>query len=55
MAVIQITTIQRFMGLAADTKPASPPVGSRFWETDTATRHVYDGVAWRNVPRFRWP
>ena len=47
MAVKLITTIQRFVGLAADTKPIVSPVGSTFLEYDTGDKYItYDGVNW---------
>lgn len=47
MAVKLIATIQRFVGLAADTKPTSVPIGSTFLEYDTrATFITYDGTNW---------
>ena len=47
MAVKLITTIQRFVGLAADTKPIVSPVGSTFMESDTGDKYItYDGVNW---------
>ena len=47
MAVKLIATIQKFVGLAADTKPTGVPVGSTFLEYDTrATFITYDGTNW---------
>jgi len=47
MAVKLMATIQRFVGLAADTKPTGVPVGSTFLEYDTrATFITYDGTNW---------
>ena len=48
MAVKMIATIQRFTGLAADTKPASAPCGSTFYEYDTNLTYITydDGSNW---------
>ena len=47
MAVKRIATIEKFVGLAADTKPTGVPVGSTFLEYDTrATFVTYDGTLW---------
>lgn len=47
MAVKLIATIQKFVGLAADTKPTGVPVGSTFLEYDTRATHItYDGTNW---------
>ena len=46
MTVVLTTTIQRFIGLAADAKP-TPPAGSEFYETDSGATYVYDGSAWQ--------
>jgi hypothetical protein len=47
MAVKLISSIQKFTGLAADTKPTGVPVGSTFLEYDTrATYITYDGTLW---------
>lgn len=47
MAVILTTTIQRWIGLSSDTKPASPTYsGSEFYETDTGRTYVWNGSAW---------
>ena len=50
MAVALITAMQRFVGVSSDTKPAAPPVGSTFYETDTQTEYVWDGLVWRQRP-----
>ena len=47
MAVMLIGAIQRFVGVASDTKPASPPAGSTFRETDTLDLYIFDGSAWQ--------
>jgi hypothetical protein len=47
MAVVLVTNPARFVGLAADTKPASPTAGSTFYETDTGSMYVFDGTAWQ--------
>lgn len=47
MAVYLVATIQRFIGLDADAKPAGVPIGSRFWAYDTKKWYVcYDGTNW---------
>jgi hypothetical protein len=47
MAVKFIGSIQRYVGLAADTKPTGVPVGSEFYEYDTRIRYItYDGTLW---------
>ena len=48
MAVKKIATIQRYIGLAADTKPTGVPSGSTFLEYDTGLLYItYDnGVNW---------
>ena len=47
MAVTLITTIQRFIGTSADTKPTGVPPGSLFWEHDTDIESIcYDGTNW---------
>ncbi len=50
MAVKLITSIQRYSGLEADTKPtAGVAVGSTFWASDVGHNMVYDGSAWNDV------
>ena len=47
MAVKKETTIQRFIGLANDSKPTTGvPVGSTFFETDTHKTFTYNGSSW---------
>lgn len=47
MAVQLINSIQRYTGLAADSKPTSVPVGSTFFEYDTGVTYItYDGTNW---------
>jgi len=47
MAVKLISTIKKYVGLAADTKPTGVPVGSTFLEYDTRETFVtYDGTNW---------
>ena len=48
MAVKKIATIQRFTGLASDTKPAAAPAGSEFYEYDTNLTYITydDGSNW---------
>ena len=51
MAVKLMNTIQTWIGLSSDTKPASPTyTGSRFYEYDTGRTYVWDGSAWRIMP-----
>lgn len=50
MAVKLITTIQRYSGLEADTKPtAGVAVGSTFRETDVGHNFFYDGTSWTHM------
>lgn len=37
---------QRYIGLAADTKPTNAPASAEFWETDTGVMFYYNGSAW---------
>lgn len=46
MTVCLETTIQRWNGLAADVKPASPPEGSTFHEVDTGKMWIYHDGDW---------
>ncbi len=47
MAFKLITTIRRFIGTSTDTKPTTGvPIGSTFYETDTARNYIYDGTNW---------
>lgn len=47
MAVKKLATVNKYTGLAADTKPTSVPVGSTFWEYDSNQLHItYDGTLW---------
>ena len=48
MTVALIVAIDRYVGVAADTKPTGSDVeaGSEFYETDTRTTHIYDGTGW---------
>lgn len=50
MTVALVTEIQRWLGLAADTKPTAAPAGSEFYETDSGLVSVWDGAAWQ--PKF---
>lgn len=43
MTVYLITSIQNFVGLAADDKPESAPMGSRFLAADTPAEFIYVG------------
>ena len=48
MAVKLMTTNQKFIGLAADSKPTGVPVGSIFIEYDTKHEYItYDGTNWK--------
>ena len=47
MAVVLITNVKDFVGVSGDTKPTGAPAGSTFYETNTRTRHIYDGTAWQ--------
>ncbi len=50
MAVKLITTIHRYSGLEADTKPtAGVAVGSTFFETDSGANNQYDGSDWFQI------
>src|SRR3990172_9735541 len=62
MTVALISRPKSFVGLAADTKPASPPAGSDFYETDSGLKSIYDGAGWQpmiaspgriHIPRAR--
>ena len=46
MTVVLTDTIDRYVGLAADTKPTSPRAGSEFYETDSGGTYIYSGSAW---------
>ena len=47
MAVKFIASINRWVGLAGDTKPTSVPVGSTFFAYDTGVTYItYDGTLW---------
>ncbi|MBT7080146.1 MAG: hypothetical protein HN929_01545 [Chloroflexi bacterium] len=48
-----ITTIQRYIGLSTDTKPASPKFGSTFLETNTGFMWIHNGYAW--IPKTFMP
>lgn len=44
MSVIQVSTIQNFIGLSTDTKPTTGvPIGSTFHAYDTGEQFVYAG------------
>ena len=47
------TTIQRYIGISTDTKPASPKTGSTFLETNTGFMWIYNGYAW--IPKTFMP
>jgi hypothetical protein len=46
MAVSLVTTIARYLGLAADDKPTDCPPGSTFYAFDSQTTYVFDGTDW---------
>ncbi len=51
MAVTNVESINRFIGLSTDTKPVvttglSLDVGASFIETDTGTTYIWNGYAW---------
>ena len=47
MTVSLVTTVKRFIGLAADSKPTDAPIGSSFWCHDTGVMlKTYDGTNW---------
>ena len=46
MTVSIVTSVQKYIGESGDVKPATPPVGSTFFETDTGSRYIFDGVNW---------
>ncbi len=47
MTVKKQAAISRYIGLAADSKPTSVPVGSTFFEYDTKALYItYDGTNW---------
>jgi len=47
MTVSLVTTVKRFIGLAADSKPTDAPIGSSFWCYDTGVMlKTYDGTNW---------
>lgn len=46
MTVILEGSTPRYLGLAADTKPTSPPAGALFYATDTGATYIYNGSAW---------
>lgn len=46
MAYVKIGAINRYLGVSADTKPASDIPGSTFLELDTKNLYVYDGDSW---------
>ena len=50
MTVVLISSVRNYVGLSSDTKPASKPAGSTFYETDTGATYIYDGAAWQLGP-----
>ncbi len=47
MAIGEIKTTNKYIGLSSDTKPTSVPVGSEFFETDTGDTYItYNGTNW---------
>jgi len=55
MAVVLERAATRYIGVAADTKPSSPPAGSRFFESDTRAMYIYTGSAWVQARGLAWP
>lgn len=51
MAVVRVASVEQFVGLSSDTKPAAARAGSRYYETDTGQEYVFDGTAWQPVGR----
>lgn len=49
MTITLVSSVNRYTGVAADTKPTGVPAGSRFFERDTGSEYVYDGSAWGAV------
>ena len=49
MAVQLVATIKRWIGLAADVKPTSAPVGSIYFSHDTGATSMWTGSAWTDV------
>ena len=50
MTVALITHVKTFVGVSGDSKPTDAPAGSTFYETNTKSKYIYDGSAWRLVP-----
>jgi hypothetical protein len=50
MTVSLVTRIDWYVGLAADDKPATALVGSRFFELDTPSWWIFDGTDWHEQP-----
>ncbi|MBI4637687.1 MAG: hypothetical protein HY727_15220 [Candidatus Rokubacteria bacterium] len=47
MAVVLLSAIRRYLGVAADVKPTTGvPAGSEFYEADSGATYLYDGAAW---------
>jgi len=47
MTVSLVTTVRRFAGLSADSKPTDAPIGSSYWAYDTGIMYkTYDGTNW---------
>ena len=54
MAYDKIATIEKYVGLNADTKPTPIHSGSEFYEYDSARTSVYVRGAWRVKPNSFW-
>ncbi len=46
MAVILVSTIQRFQAMSADTWPSNPPEGSCLHVIDTGEEYVFHDGTW---------
>lgn len=46
MTVKLVTTVQKFIGVSTDAKPADAPVGSTFYELNTGEAFIFDGSNW---------
>ena len=46
MAVVSIKNPGKWLGLSTDEKPVTSLVGSKFQETDTGKKWLFDGANW---------
>lgn len=46
MAVTEVTTVKRYIGLSTDTKPTAPPIGSTYYTLNTGEMFIFDGSNW---------